>query len=322
MAATPAAGAPPRKTSFGQSLYAYGYIAPAIVAMVIASFIPIAFTIFVSLTNWDEYHPALVEGFHFIGLANYNEIIHSFQGEFLGVMVWTLLFAGITTFVNFFVGLVLAYLLNNPHMPERNLYRTILILPWALPATIMILAWSGLFNTDFGSINALLGSIHIGPFQPGHVPWLDDPMWARVAVLIVNGWLGYPFMMTACLGALQSIPTEVNEAAIMDGAGVLTRFWRITFPLLRSATLPLIISTFAYNLNNFGAVWFLTRGLPATVGATAGATDILPSYVYKLALDFQRYGLGAAYGLLQFLIVGGLSLINFKYSRAFEEVQA
>ena len=303
-------------------MYAYAYISPAIAAMVVASFIPIVFTVYVSLTSWDLYHPALVEGFHFIGLANYNEIIHSLQGEFLGVMIWTLVFASVTTALNFIVGLILAFLLNNPHMPERNLYRTILILPWALPATIMILAWTGLLNQDFGPVNILLDSIRLGPLHPGRVPWLTDPNWAKVAVLLVNLWLGYPFMMTACLGALQSIPGEVLEAAQVDGAGILTRFWKIILPLLRSATLPLVLSTFAYNLNNFGIVFLLTRGGPPTsLGGTAQATDILPTYTYKLAADFQRYGLAAAYGVLTFFIVGGLSLINFKYSRAFEEVE-
>jgi ABC-type sugar transport system permease subunit len=154
------------------------------------------------------------------------------------------------------------------------------------------------------------------------VPWLDDPNWARFAVLLVNAWLGYPFMMTACLGALQSIPPELGEAAQVDGANGWTRFWRITFPLLRSATLPLIISTFAYNLNNFGIVYLLTAGGPVTnLTGNAGGTDILPTYTYKLALTLFRYGLAAAYGVVIFFIIGGLSLINFRLSGAFQEVE-
>jgi arabinogalactan oligomer/maltooligosaccharide transport system permease protein len=233
------------------------------------------------------------------------------------VLVWTLVFAALTTLINFFLGLGLAYLLNNPNMPERNVYRTILIIPWALPATIVILAWTGLLNTDYGAINSLLGAVHLQ-----HVPWLTDPQWAKASVLLVNAWLGYPFMMTACLGALQSIPAELGEAASVDGASPWIRFWRITFPLLRSATLPLIISTFAYNLNNFGIVYLLTAGGPVTsLVGNAGATDILPTYTYKLALNLQLYGLAAAYGIVIFLIIGTLSGLQMKYSRAFEEVQ-
>ena len=127
-------------------------------------------------------------------------------------------------------------------------------------------------------------------------------------------------MMTACLGALQSIPVELGEAAQVDGAGVFTRFWRITFPLLRSATLPLILSTFAFNLNNFGAIYLLTAGGPQTLGHFAGATDILTTYTYRLATEQFRYALSAAYGIIIFIFIGGLSLLQMKYTRAFEGV--
>jgi arabinogalactan oligomer/maltooligosaccharide transport system permease protein len=308
------------RSKLSDSFYAYGYIAPAILAMVIASFIPIAFTIFVSFTNWSQAHPALVEGFHFIGLANYREILNSLQAELAGVLAWSVFFAAASTLINFFLGLFLAFLLNNPQMPERNIYRTILILPWAVPAAIFTIAWAQLLNTDFGQINDIISQIHLPFFDPGRIDWLGSATPARFAVIMVNTWFGFPFMMTACLGALQSIPTELNEAAQVDGAGIFTRFRKITFPLLRSATLPLVISTFAYNLNNFGAVYLLTQGGPRTVGANAGATDILPTYTYNLALNLQRYGLACAYGVVIFFFVGGLSLVNMKLSRAFEEV--
>jgi arabinogalactan oligomer / maltooligosaccharide transport system permease protein len=315
MAATAQSGRGPRRGSFGESLYAYGYITPALVAMVFASFIPICFTIFVAFTNWDQNHNALVEGFHFVGLTNFHTILKDLRGELLGVLIWTVIFAGIGTAINFFTGLLLAFLLNNPNMPERNVYRTILILPWAVPGAIMTTAWSGLLNVDFGPINTLLVQLHLGA-----IPWLTDPNWARFTVIMVNLWFGYPFMMTANLGALQSIPGDLMEAALVDGAGILTRFRRITFPLLRSATLPLIISTFAYNLNNFGAVYLLTTGGPNSLGKTAGATDILPTYTYKLATNLSLFGLASAYSVVIFFFVASFSLINMKYSRAFEAV--
>ncbi len=320
MATHTSSRAPRGRSRLGESLYAYGFIGPAIAAMVIASFIPIAFTIFVAFTNWDGYHNALVQGFHFIGFANFQEIGADFQGTVLGVVIWTLAFAGISTAINFSIGLFLAFLLNNPHMPERNLYRAILILPWALPGSITILAWTGLLNTDYGPINLILGGIHLGPFSPGHIHWLDDPNWARFSVIMVNAWFGFPFMMTACLGALQAIPADLGEAAQVDGAGVMTRFRRITLPLLRAATLPLTISTFAYNLNNFGAVYLLTAGGPTASGSSAGATDILPTYTYNLAIVLNRYGLACAYAIVIFLFIGSLSAAQMKYSRAFEDL--
>jgi len=308
------------RSNVGESVTAYGFIAPAIVAMVIASFIPIAFTIFVGFTNWDALHPALVDGFHFIGLSNYREILNSLQGEVVPVIIWTLAFAAISTIVCFTIGLFLAYLLNNPHMPERYFYRTVLILPWAVPGSIMLLAWTGILNTDYGPLNIFLGNINIGPFSPGHIGWLTDPNWAKFTVLMVNFWFGFPFMMTTCLGALQAIPSDLNEAAVVDGAGVLRRFRSITLPLLRAATLPLVISTFAYNLNNFGAVYLLTSGGPTAPGATAGATDILPTYTYHLAYTNNLYGLACAYAVVIFIFIASLSAAQMKYSRAFEVV--
>jgi arabinogalactan oligomer/maltooligosaccharide transport system permease protein len=300
------------------SLYAYGFIAPAIVAMVVASFIPIVFTIVVAFSNYDQYHNIAIVGLHFIGFSNFKEIWDSLtsSGDLVGVVIWTLIFATVSTAINFSIGLFLAFLLNNPNMWERNLYRTILILPWAVPGAIMTLAWTGLLNTGYGPINVFLTTVlHV----PG-ISWLDDPNWARFSVVMVNAWFGFPFMMTACLGALQSIPSELNEAAQVDGAGVVTRFFRITFPLLRSATLPLILSTFAYNLNNFGAIYLLTAGGPPVLGHLAGATDILPTYTYNLAITYFRYALACAYAIVIFFFIGGLSLAQMKYTRAFEGV--
>src|SRR5947209_12911167 len=204
MAATAQSAGGRRKGGFTESLYAYGYITPAIVAMVVASFIPICFTIFVAFTNWDAQNNALVEGFQFVGLKNFHTIILDLQGELLGVLIWTVIFAAVGTAANFLVGLSLAFLLNNPNMPERNVYRTILILPWAVPGAIMTTAWSGLLNVNFGPVNTLLNQLHISA-----IPWLTDPTWARLTVIMVNLWFGYPFMMTANLGALQSIPTDL-----------------------------------------------------------------------------------------------------------------
>jgi ABC-type sugar transport system permease subunit len=139
---------------------------------------------------------------------------------------------------------------------------------------------------------------------------------------MVNAWFGYPFMMTVCLGALQSISPDVNEAAQIDGAGAWVRFTKITLPLLRSATLPLTLGTFAFNLNNFGIVYLLTAGGPTTsITGVNGATDILITYVYKLASVSQRYGLAAAFAVFIFIFVAGLSLINYRATGAFKEVE-
>lgn len=311
----PAAGKPRRRRIL-DGLYPYGYIAPSIAFMAIASFFPIVFTIYISLTNYGQGH---ITSFDFVGLRNYTAIFtsSSFLNDFLSVFVFTIMFAAVSTLLNFFGGLILAYLLNNDNMRERNIYRTILIIPWALPGTIAILAWQGIFADQFGLVDTILTQyLHLHD-----IFFLGDAFWARVVVFIVNFWLGYPFMMTACLGALQSISPEVTEAAEIDGAGAWQKFSRVTFPLLRAATLPLVISTFAYNLNNFGIVYLLTAGGPPIPGsAYAGSTDILATYTYKLALTARLYGLACAYGAIIFVVIGTLSSINMKLSGAFEEV--
>jgi arabinogalactan oligomer/maltooligosaccharide transport system permease protein len=318
MAAITSSLALPRKPlsqRIAEALYPYSYITPALVFMVIASFFPLGFTVYIALTNWKL---STLTTFHFVGLANFKYIFTTANyKEFLGVLWWTIVFAGISTIANFTLGLFLAYILNNENMWERNIYRTFLIVPWALPGTIAILAWQGILNKDFGLLNVVL---HHDLGLPA-IPWLMSPFWARVSVIMLNIWLGYPFMMTACLGALQSIPPELPQAAEIDGANPLQKFWYVTFPLLRSATIPLVVSTFAYNLNNFGVVYLLTQGGPPTNASSfAGATDILPSYTYGLAENFQLYGIAAAYAIIVFFIIGGLSLINFKLTHAFEEI--
>lgn len=306
----------PRRGKLGDRLYPYGYIAPSLAFMAVASFFPIAFTIYISLTNYGQGH---IVSFDFVGLKNYVDIFTNsvFLSDFVNVFIFTIMFAAVSTALNFAGGLVLAYLLNNENMWERNFYRTVLIVPWALPGTIAILAWQGIFADQFGLIDSFLTNyLHLKD-----IFFEGDAFWARVIVFIVNFWLGYPFMMTACLGALQSIPREVLQAAEIDGANAWQKFSRVTFPLLRAATLPLVISTFAFNLNNFGIVYFLTAGGPPIPGSSyAGSTDILATYTYKLALTSHLYGLACAYGVLIFLIVGTFSSINMKLTGAFEEV--
>jgi ABC-type sugar transport system permease subunit len=138
--------------------------------------------------------------------------------------------------------------------------------------------------------------------------------------VLVNVWLTFPFMMTACLGALQSVPDELAESARIDGAGAVSRFWYVSFPFLRSVVTPLLIGNFAYQFNNFNIIYLLTRGNPPSPDTDAGQTDIMISYTYGLTVTQQRFAVAASYAVLIFLIIGTISLINMKWSRAFEEV--
>jgi len=290
----------------------YVYLAPALISMAVLSFFPIALTVYYAFTNFNLNH---FEDYKFVGFKNFVDILTGpFKEVFAPTFAWTFFFALITVLLNFSVGLLLAVLLNNKFMKETNIYRSILIIPWAIPGTIAALAWQGLLNEEYGAINMLLKTLHIHP-----IPWATDPFWAKVSVFIVNLWLSYPFMMNAALGALQSIPTELYEVAEIDGAGWFTKLFKITIPMIVPAALPIVISSFAYSFNNFNVVYLVTGGGPARLDTQfAGHTDLLVSATYKLTMQFYRYDLASAMSIIIFFIVGTISLINMKLTRAFE----
>ena len=218
-------------------------------------------------------------------------------------------------------GILLAVLLNNQDLRGRNRYRTMLILPWALPTIITIQVWQGFLNQNFGSINRLLMLFDI---TPDPINWLGNVTAARGAILLVNLWLGLPYMMTAVLSALSAIPRELYEAAKIDGANPWQSFSHLTAPLLRAAMIPIVLSSFAFNFNNFNLIFLLTDGGPATSWGTATArgTDILISWAYNEAFRSQggyAYGLGSAISILIFIITLAVSLINFRVTGALKE---
>ena len=190
-------------------IYPYFYLLPGLMAILFSIIIPGAMTIYYAFTNYSLRH---LQDWGWIGWENFEKIfVGSNRGEFLGVFSWNMQWALISTIGSALVGLILAMLLNNKRVVERNFYRVLLILPWALPSTITILTWKGLFNSSFGPINRMLGSIGIAA-----IPWLSNSTWARATCLLVNIWIGYPFMMSAFLGGLQSIPEELYDAWWME----------------------------------------------------------------------------------------------------------
>jgi arabinogalactan oligomer/maltooligosaccharide transport system permease protein len=293
----------------------YLYLSPALISVAILTLGPLFYTIYLGFTDASLY--TMKSGASFIGLANFVEIIHgSFAKSFFPVFGWNISYAFIAVGTQYAVGMFVALLLNNPNMKESRFYRAILILPWAIPGTLATLAWKGLFNTSGGSINLWLTHLlHIDP-----IPWLQTPNLARTSVLIVSLWLGFPWFMTVCVGALQSIGLEIYEAADIDGANIFQKFWKITFPLMLRLTTPLLIGAFALNFNNMGATYLMTDGGPPRLGSPfAGSTDILVSVGYKLSTNLYRYGLSAAVSGILFVIVVVVSMINMKATGAFGE---
>lgn len=238
---------------------------------------------------------------------------------FVRILAWTFVFAIGSVLTTFLLGMFLAMTFNDARLRGRKIYRTLMILPYAMPAFLAALLWSGLLNRRFGFVNeVLLGGASI--------PWLTDPWLAKLSVLLVNLWLGFPYMFLICTGALQSLPSDVYEAAKIDGAGKW-RTWRsITMPLLLVSTAPLLISSFAFNFNNFTLIKMLTDGGPRFADASVplGHTDILISMVYNVSgLDGtapRNYGLASALSIVIFVVVGTISAIAFRQTRKLEEM--
>lgn len=287
------------------------YIMPALVLMTVLSLLPNLYSVYLAFTNFSLYH---YHDFELVGLRNFGKIFSANElRTFLRVGLWTVAWAGFSVLGAMVVGLFLAIPLNREDIKGAKLYRTLFIVPWAIPAFISVLMWQGLLNESNGAINQVLGKVGIGP-----IPWLNDPVWACISVLMVNIWLGYPFMMTICLSSLQGISKSVYEAADIDGASAWTQFKQITLPLLKASLIPVTISNFAFNFNQFTAIYLLTNGGPSVPGSEAGATDILITYSYKLAFNLYQYGIACAYAIIIFIVVAGVSGINMKLTGTFD----
>ena len=253
-----------------------------------------------------------------IGFRNFDRIIHNklVRKPFVRVFIWTFAFATLTVLLSFSLGLFLAIALDKAGMRFQRFYRSVLVIPYAIPGFLSLLVWRGLLNDDFGVVNKLL---HV------HLAWLFGQNMAKVSILLVSTWLTFPYFFLVSMGALQSIPQELTEAARVDGASPWQVFRKVTLPLLLVVVAPLMIASFAFNFNNFGNIYLLTGGGPAmNDSSVAGATDILISYTYKLAFAAGKgndYGLASAVAIIIFFVVGSISLVTFWRTKALENVR-
>ena len=249
-----------------------------------------------------------------IWFENYAKLFTDPQirSALIPVFIWTIVFASLTVLTQFALGLLIAMTLNRK-LHGRRIYRSILILPYAMPSIMSILIWGGMFDTEFGAINHLFGT---------HVHWFQSALYARLAVIIVNLWLGFPYFYLICSGALQAIPAELSEAAAIDGASSRQIFRKITLPLLLQVVAPLLVASFAFNFNNFNIIYLLTGGGPQNTlgGAVAGSTDILISYTYKIAFSAgnQNLGLASAISVVIFVIIASISLYGIRRSKVLD----
>ena len=252
----------------------------------------------------------------FIGAENYQRINNeNIRGPFIRVFIWTFVFSAGSVLLTFALGLFLALVFAHERMRGRRWYRLAMIVPYALPSFMTALVWKGMLNQQFGVVNRILGT---------NIAWLDSNWVPYFSILLVNLWLGFPYMFLVCTGALQGIPGDLKEAAFVDGATGYQAFKRVTLPLLLIAVTPLLIASFAFNFNNFNIIYLLTEGKPPIPRSDAGRTDILISYTFKVAFGGGRgydYGFASALSVIIFMLVAGMSAFSFRYTRAFEEVK-
>lgn len=252
-----------------------------------------------------------------VGWKNFIKILtdDGVQEPFIKIFIWTVVFALLTVLFTTLLGVVFASLVQWDALKGRTIYRLLLILPYAVPGFISILVFKGLFNQSFGEINLILHQLF-----GIRLEWFNDPLLAKAMLLIVNTWLGYPYMMIVCMGLLKAIPSDLYEASAIDGANIWQNFTKITIPLLVKPLMPLMIASFAFNFNNFVLIQLLTNGGPNMVGTTtpAGHTDLLVSYTYRIAFEgsgTQDFGLAAAIAVIIFLLVSGLALFQIRMTK-------
>lgn len=294
---------------------AYWYLAPVVISALVFTILPFLVSLYFAFTNWSRLEN--FADFSWVGFENFRAVFSS-SSEFFPLLGWTFFFMFATTIINVGFGMLLALMLNHPGLRERNLYRTLLIIPWALPFILLIQVWTGIFQVQ-GPINQIITDL--GFDRITWLPTQGDAAPARIALLLVNLWFTYPFFMTVGLAALQSIPRDLYEVADLDGAGTWARLRDITFPFLLSAITPLLITQAAFQFNNAGVIILFTDGNPAGApGALWGKTDTLASYAYELFYGRAgAYGLAAAYSLITFFIIAGLTIASSFFTKSFKE---
>jgi arabinogalactan oligomer/maltooligosaccharide transport system permease protein len=248
-----------------------------------------------------------------VGTKNFTSVITSseIRGPFLKILAWTFCFAVLSVVGTFAIGLFLATVLNHPRLRGKSIYRSVYLLPYAVPSFVSILVWAIMFNGQFGLINSIL---HL------HTGWLQNPWLAKFVILLANLWLGFPYMFLVSMGVLQSIPPDLVEAAQVDGCSGPRAFRHVTFPLLLVTVEPLLIGSFAFNFNNFNVIQLLTGGGPFTYNSvTAGSTDLVISYTYRLAFNqaSHQYGFAAALSVFLFILVAAISISGLRRTQAF-----
>ncbi|MGE7827678.1 ABC transporter permease subunit [Paenibacillus sp. NPDC093718] len=314
-----------KPNNFRQTLYyifewkfAQSFLTLPAIGILFFTVMPIIFMVMLAFTNYsapNNLPPAnLVD---WVGFKTFTNLValKSWSHTFFGVLTWTIIWAVLATVTTYFGGVLVALLIQQKGIRFKGVWRVILIIPYAIPQLISLLVMRNMFNGQFGPINQYLRY-----FGLEGLPWLTDPVWAKVTVIIVNMWVGIPVSMLLVMSVLTTIPKDLYEAADVDGATGFQKFKIITLPMILFSTAPVLITQFAGNINNFNLIFLLTNGNPV-VGdyQYAGATDLLVTWLYKLTLDQQRYSMASAIGIIIFMIIATFSIYNYRRTRSFKE---
>jgi arabinogalactan oligomer/maltooligosaccharide transport system permease protein len=292
-------------------------ITPGFFLLIFVVIFPILFVALLAFTNYDLYHSPPAKLVEWVGFQNFVDIfqLDIWRTTFFAVLAWTIIWTFGATTLQVGLGIFLAILVNQKDLKGKAIIRTIMILPWAVPSFITILIFSGMFNETFGVINKDI----LPYFGIEAISWMTNETWTRLALIMIQTWLGFPFIFAMTTGVLQSIPDELYEAATVDGASIFQKFFSITLPLVLFATAPIIITQYTFNFNNFNVIFLFNGGGPALPSQNAGGTDILISWIYRLTMTSAQYGKAAAVTMILSVIVISVALWQFKRTKSFQE---
>jgi arabinogalactan oligomer/maltooligosaccharide transport system permease protein len=309
-------------SSLADTSFAAVGLSPVVAMITFFVVVPLLFSALIAFTNYSS--PVNIPPAHtvdWVGFQTFSDMatLTTWKNAFIRTAIWTVLWATLSTGTCYVGGLMMAMALLDKKIRFPKVFRSIYILPYAVPSMLSLMVWRNLLNGQFGPVNKLLSQWGI---ITENIPWLTDMALARGSVVAVNLWLGFPYFMMLVTGVMTSVSQDLYEAAAIDGANKRVQFFKITLPLVLYQTIPLMIMSFSHNLNNFGAVYFITMGNPSdslTTQSGAGATDILMSWMYKLTYEQRAYNKAAVVAILIFLVIAPFAIYNFSRTKAFKE---
>ena len=302
--------------------FAYLLTIPAYLVMIVAIIFPVMVTLFMAFTNYDFRHIPPANLIDWIGFSNFTNIftLSSYRDTFVKVFSWTVIWTVLATTLQITLGILTAVVANQKFVKFRRVFGVIFLLPWAVPAFITIMSFSNMFNDTAGAINTqVIPLLNNLPFVDiGNIAWKTDPFWTKTAIILIQGWLGFPYIYVMVSGILQSISEDLYEAAKMDGANAIQRFRNITLPAIFLVAAPTFVTQYTGNFNNFSMIYLFNEGGPGSLGGNAGSTDILISWIYKLTTGGSpQYSIASALTLIISFLVISISLLVFKKTNAF-----